>query len=321
MSIHPHFKIIFAGTPEFALPMLEALFESPHEICAVFTQPDRPSGRGQKLHASPIKQFALENNLPVIQPQTLRDSEIQQQIAQMHADVMIVVAYGLIVPQVVLSMPRLGCINVHASLLPRWRGAAPIQRAILAGDAETGISIMQMEAGLDTGPVFERRSCEITQNDTGSSLHDKLAQIGAESLMNTLNKLMADTAHTIAQNDQYTTYAAKITKEEANIQWQQSALDINRLVRAFNAWPVAYSTLNNQHIRIWQATPLNQHSSSLPGTIIQSNKHEIIIATGNGDLRLDSLQLPGGKMLAAREILNAHAALFSPGQQFKTNAS
>lgn len=321
MTIHSHFKIIFAGTPEFALPILEALFESPHEICAVFTQPDRPSGRGQKIHASPIKQFALENHLAIYQPETLRDQQIQQQIAEFNADVMIVVAYGLILPQAVLSIPRLGCINVHASLLPRWRGAAPIQRAILAGDTETGISIMQMNAGLDTGPVFERRSCEISTIDTASSLHDKLAQMGAESLMNILNKLLEDKTHTVAQNDQYATYAAKITKAEADIQWHLSAIEINRMIRAFNAWPVAFSTLNNQHIRIWQATPLSEHSDATPGTIIQNNKHEIIVATGNGDLRLDYLQLPGGKMLSAKDLLNAHTALFNPGQQFKANDS
>lgn len=316
MSPHMPLKIIFAGTPEFALPMLEALFESPHEIVMVLTQPDRPAGRGLKLHASPIKQFALDQHLPVFQPNTLRDEAVQQQLAELNADVMIVVAYGLILPKAILTLPRLGCINVHASLLPRWRGAAPIQHAILAGDTESGISIMQMDEGLDTGPVYERRSCEITAHENASQLHDKLAQMGAESLRNTLDKLQHGNAHTIAQNNDYATYAAKITKNDAAIQWQHTAVEIDRVIRAFNPWPVAFSTLNDQHIRIWQATPLTTSTPALPGTLIQNNLHEIIVATGQGDLRLDNLQLPGGKTLAAKELLNAHAALFAPGQQF-----
>ena len=314
---HHHLKVIFAGTPEFALPMLEALYESPHEICAVFTQPDRPAGRGQKIHASPVKQFALENHLTIFQPTTLRDAQVHQQIAELNADVMIVVAYGLILPAAILTLPKHGCINVHASLLPRWRGAAPIQRAILAGDTETGVSIMQMEAGLDTGPVYERRSCEINATDTASILHDKLMQIGSESLMNTLEKILNGTAHTIIQNDQYVTYATKITKSEANIQWHLPAHEIDRVIRAFNPWPVAYSSLNDQHIRIWSATPLTTITNTLPGTLIQEDKNEIIVATGKGDLRLNHLQLPGGKCLTAKDLLNAHASLFASGQQFK----
>lgn len=321
MEIHRHLKIIFAGTPAFALPMLEALFESPHEICAVFTQPDRPAGRGQKINASPIKQFAVENHLPIFQPNTLRDPQIQQQIADLKADVMIVVAYGLILPAAILSMPKYGCINVHASLLPRWRGAAPIQRAILTGDSETGISIMQMDAGLDTGPVYERRACEILVTDTASHVHDKLAQMGSECLMHTLEKIQQGTAHTHSQNNEYATYAAKINKTEANIDWQQSAQEIDRMIRAFNPWPIAYSTLNDLHIRIWSATPLNSTTNVPPGTLIQNSKDEIIVATGKGNLRLNYLQLPGGKCLAAKDLLNAHAALFAPGQQFKQTTS
>ncbi len=321
MQTQTHLKVIFAGTPEFALPILEALYESPHEICAIYTQPDRPAGRGQKMHASPIKQFALENHLPVFQPNTLRDAQTQQQIADLNADVMIVVAYGLILPSAILNAPKYGCINVHASLLPRWRGAAPIQRAILAGDTETGISIMQMDEGLDTGPVYERRSCEIRAFDTASSLHDQLAQIGAESLLNTLEKLHNGTAHTIPQNNQFATYATKLIKNEANIQWQQSAQEIDRAIRAFNPWPVAYSTLNDQHIRIWSATPLTTATNAMPGTLIQNSKQEIIVATGKGDLRLDYLQLPGGKSLATKDLLNAHAALFEPGQHFTKSTS
>jgi methionyl-tRNA formyltransferase len=321
MQTQTHLKVIFAGTPEFALPVLEALYESPHEICAVFTQPDRPAGRGQKIHASPIKQFALENHLPVFQPNTLHDAQVQQQIADLNADVMIVVAYGLILPLAILNTPKYGCINVHASLLPRWRGAAPIQRAILAGDTETGISIMQMDEGLDTGPVYERRSCEIRAFDTASSLHDKLAQIGAESLLITLDKLHNGTARTIPQSGQFATYATKIIKNEANIQWQQSAQEIDRAIRAFNPWPVAYSTLNDQHIRIWSATPLTTATNAPPGTLIQNSKQEIIVATGKGDLRLDYLQLPGGKSLATKDLLNAHAALFEPGLHFQQSAS
>lgn len=317
MQNHSHLKVIFAGTPEFALPMLEALFESPHEICAVFTQPDRPAGRGQKMHSSPIKQFAVEKHLPIFQPNTLRDPVIQQQIAELQADVMIVVAYGLILPAVILAMPKYGCINVHASLLPRWRGAAPIQRAILAGDTETGISIMQMDAGLDTGPVYERRACEILTTDTASLVHDKLTQIGSESLMHCLEKIQNGTAHTIPQINEYATYATKLNKTEADIQWQQSAQEIDRMIRAFNPWPIAYSTLDDQHIRIWSATPLNTETNASPGTLIQKNKDEIIVATGKGDLRLNYLQLPGGKSLATKDLLNAHAALFAPGQQFK----
>jgi methionyl-tRNA formyltransferase len=309
-------KIIFAGTPQFAATTLQALLASEHEIVAVYTQPDRPAGRGQKLQASPVKELAQQHQLPICQPQTLRQENEQTLLKNWQADLMIVVAYGLIIPKAVLETPKFGCINVHASLLPRWRGAAPIQRAILAGDAETGVTIMQMDEGLDTGSMLYKVTTPIANSDTSQTLHDRLATLGATALLKTLTEL--STMQSETQIDADSCYAKKITKEEAAINWQDSAVNIDRLVRAFNPWPIAYSALEEKTLRIWQTevinTTTNEHTE--PGTIIRVEKTGIDVATGEGVLRLLKIQLPGGKCLAVQDVLNAHAKWFAIGQKF-----
>lgn len=312
------YRIIFAGTPEFAVPTLQALIDSPHEICMVYTQPDRPAGRGQKLTASPIKQLAQQYQLPVRQPQTLRDAAEQQSLAELNADFMVVVAYGLILPQPVLTAPKQGCINVHASLLPRWRGAAPIQHAILAGDTMTGVSIMQMDVGLDTGPVWRIAECPIDEQDTSQTLHDKLRTIGARALLATLEDIQYGALNPVPQNDAEACYAAKISKAEAAINWQQSANQISRQIRAFNPWPVCFSSLGSEVIRIWQAEPMAINSTAPPGEIAHIGKDGIVVGTGSGALRLLTIQMAGGKPVACKDILNAKRNLFSVGMTFTT---
>lgn len=305
-------KIIFAGTPEFAATILEALLGSEHEVVAVYTQPDRPAGRGRKLTASSVKVLALEHKLPVVQPVSLRDEQAQQELAIWNADVMVVVAYGLMLPQVVLETPRLGCVNVHASLLPRWRGAAPIQRAILAGDSETGITIMQMDAGLDTGDMLHIAPCPISADDTAQTLHDKLAELGAEALLDTLDALTTGTCSPAAQDDSLTTYAEKLQKAEAQLDWHQPAALLTRQVRAFNPWPVAFTLLGNgdaKNLRIWMAEPVDLTASGEPGEVIAESRAGIDVTTGDGVLRLTKLQLPGGKPLSAEQFLNANSLL------------
>lgn len=309
-------RIIFAGTPDFAANSLAALIDSPHEVVAVYTQPDRPAGRGRKMAASPVKQLAEQHNIPIFQPISLKNHKEQETLASLNADVMVVVAYGLILPPLALSIPRFGCINVHASLLPRWRGAAPIQRAIMAGDKESGITIMQMDAGLDTGDALLENNCPIKTTDTGSSLHDRLAELGASSLLEVLENLPARQQLAKPQNHDDATYAHKLEKEQARIDWQQSAKEINRLVRAFNGWPVAYSELDDLRVRIWQAQSLNEKHSAPVGTIINSSADGIDVACGDGLLRLQTVQLPGAKALPVSAVLNAKQDLFSPGRQF-----
>lgn len=299
-------RIIFAGTPDFAAETLKALLSTNHEICAVYSQPDRPSGRGRKLTASPVKQLALEHNIPVEQPLNFKEDEAKQILANYHADLMIVVAYGLLLPQSVLDTPSLGCINVHASLLPRWRGAAPIQRAILAGDTETGVCIMQMEAGLDTGPVLSRASCPINIDDTAQTLHDRLAILGADTLLAALPNIVELQNKAQAQNDQLTCYAAKLLKPEAEIDWLLSADQLDRQIRAFNPWPVAQTNWQDQVFRIWSASPVNEKSSVTPGEIITVNKDSIDVATGDGILRLNQIQLPGKRAMPVADFLNAN---------------
>lgn len=299
-------RIIFAGTPEFAAENLKALLNTDHEICAVYTQPDRPAGRGRKLTASPVKQLAVEHNIPVEQPTNFKSEESRQQLASYHADLMIVVAYGLLLPQAVLDLPHLGCINVHASLLPRWRGAAPIQRAILAGDEKTGVCIMQMEAGLDTGPVLAEAQCPILKTDTAQTLHDKLAVLGAETLVASLTDLEYLQTHAQVQDDSLTCYAEKISKQEAIIDWQQDAFTILRQINAFNPWPVSYTNWHDQVLRIWQATVVDDSSSSQPGQVLAVNKHGIDIATGNGILRIQQCQLPGKRAMSVQDFVNAN---------------
>ena len=306
------YNIIFAGTPEFAASILNALIRSSHNIKAVYTQPDRPAGRGRKLTPSAVKEVALQHELPVFQPENLKNSDDQKILADLQADLMIVVAYGLILPTAVLQAPSLGCINVHASLLPRWRGAAPIQRAILANDEKTGVTIMQMDAGLDTGAMLYKAECKIEKTDTSESLHDKLASLGAEALLTTLENL--PTIHPESQNNAEATYAHKIKKEEAQINWHASADEIDRQVRAYNPWPVAFYGKVEHAVRIWKSTVLSQEKTHAePGTIIRAASDGIDVATGHGVLRLLTLQLPGGRALSVADILNARAADFAVG--------
>lgn len=299
-------RIIFAGTPDFAAETLKALLTTAHEVCAVYTQPDRPAGRGRKMTASPVKQLALEHHIPVEQPLNFKEDEAKQILANYHADLMVVVAYGLLLPQQVLDTPTFGCINVHASLLPRWRGAAPIQRAILAGDSETGVCIMQMEAGLDTGPVLSRASCPITIDDTAQTLHDRLAILGANTLLTALPNIVELQSKAQAQNNELTSYAAKLLKPEAEINWQQSADQLVRQIQAFNPWPVAQTIWQGQVFRIWSASLVHEKSSAAPGEIIAVNKNSIDVATGDGALRLNQIQLPGKRAMAVGDFLNAN---------------
>lgn len=299
-------KIVFAGTPAFSVPALQALLDSPHAVVAVYTQPDRPAGRGRRTTASPVKQLAVEAGVPVRQPDLLKSTDEQRQLAAWQADLMIVVAYGLILPAAVLALPRLGCVNVHASLLPRWRGAAPIQRALLAGDTETGVCLMQMEAGLDTGPVLAVRTTPILPEDTGSSLHDRLAEMGAELLSAKLASIEAGRLQPQAQDDRLTSYAHKLEKSEAQLAWDDDAEQLARKVRAFNAWPVAETRLAGRQLRIWDARPVSVATSGVPGTVLSADQEGIVVACGRGALRLLSLQLPGGRPVTAADFVNAH---------------
>lgn len=306
-------RVIFAGTPDFAARHLEALLASDHQIVGVFTQPDRPAGRGNKLTPSPVKQLAEQHHLPLFQPASLRPADNQHLVASLQADVMVVVAYGLILPQAVLDMPRLGCINVHGSLLPRWRGAAPIQRALWAGDSETGVTIMQMDAGLDTGDMLLKLACPITQDDTSATLYDKLAALGPQGLLTTLSQLADGTAKAQKQDDALTTYAEKLDKEEARLDWSLPAEQLARCVRAFNPWPISFFMLDDQPVKVWGATALPQTSAARPGTIVSADKQGIAIATAQGVLLLTQLQPAGKKSMAAHDLLNSRKASFLPG--------
>ncbi len=301
-------RVIFAGTPDFAVPTLEALLAAGHDVVAVYTQPDRPAGRGRQVRPGPVKRCALDHGIEVCQPATLRDAQAQRALAALAADVMVVVAYGLILPRAVLDAPRLGCVNVHASLLPRWRGAAPIQRALLAGDAETGVTIMQMERGLDTGPMLARAARPIGPDDTAGTLHDALAGLGARLLVTTLDDLARGTAVAEAQDAVLATYADKLTKEEARLDWAAPAARLDRQVRGLAPWPVAEARLDGATLRVWEAAPLPGHAAP-PGRIVGVGSEGIDVACGEGLLRLRRVQLPGKRALPAGDFANGRALL------------
>lgn len=313
-------NIIFAGTPDFAARHLQALLDSHHNVIGVYTQPDRPAGRGKKLTASPVKELAIANNIPVFQPGSLRKEPAQQELAALNADIMVVVAYGLILPKVVLDTPRLGCINVHGSILPRWRGAAPIQRALWAGDKETGVTVMQMDVGLDTGDMLLKTNLPIEDNDTSASLYEKLAEQGPVALLQALEGLAANTLVAEKQDEALANYAEKLSKEEARLDWNKSAKQLWQEVRAFNPWPVSYFEHQGNTIKVWQTQVSETTSTAAPGTILSANKHGIEVATADGVLILQSMQLPGKKPLNVADILNARGEWFSPNTRLANEA-
>ncbi|WBA17887.1 methionyl-tRNA formyltransferase [Salinivibrio kushneri] len=308
-------RIVFAGTPDFAARHLQALLNSEHEVIAVYSREDKPAGRGKKLTASPVKQLALEHDLPVYQPRTLRDEQAQAELAALNADVMVVVAYGLILPKAVLDTPRLGCVNVHGSILPRWRGAAPIERAVWAGDNETGVTIMQMDEGLDTGDMLKIATLPIDEKETSGSLYERLAGLGPQALIDCLDDMANGIILAEPQNDAKANYAEKLSKQEAQIDWQQDAAFIERCVRAFNPRPVSYFTLGEQNIKVWGANALDIDVDAAPGTVINTDKHGIQVATGKGVIQLTQLQPPGKKAMQAHELLNARREWFETGTQ------
>ncbi|MBY7703373.1 MULTISPECIES: methionyl-tRNA formyltransferase [Vibrio] len=308
-------RIVFAGTPDFAARHLAALLSSEHEVIAVYTQPDRPAGRGKKLTASPVKTIALEHDIPVYQPENFKSDEAKQELADLNADIMVVVAYGLLLPQVVLDTPKLGCINVHGSILPRWRGAAPIQRSIWAGDAETGVTIMQMDIGLDTGDMLKIATLPIEASDTSASMYEKLAGLGPDALIDCLADIAAGKAEPVKQDDELANYAKKLSKEEARIDWNDDAAHIERCVRAFNPWPMSHFEAAENSIKVWESRVTDQTSDKPAGTILQADKTGIYVATGNGVLVLEQLQVPGKKAMSVQDILNSRASWFEVGTQ------
>lgn len=305
-------KVIFAGTPDFAAQHLAALLDSKHDVVAVYTQPDRPAGRGKKLTASPVKVLGEEHNIPVYQPASLKQDAAQQELAAIDADIMVVVAYGLLLPTAVLNAPKLGCINVHGSILPKWRGAAPIQRAIWAGDSETGVTIMQMDEGLDTGDMLHIATLPIESSDTSATLYDKLAALGPQALVDVLDNF--DSYSPEKQDDALATYAKKLSKEEALINWHDDAAQIERNIRAFNPWPVAWMKIDEHNVKVWSGDVVALDKAVSPGTIVSANKEGITIATGKGALRITSLQIPGKKALSAADVINARQAWFEIGR-------
>lgn len=309
-------RIIFAGTPAFTLPSLTALLASEHDICAIYTKPDTPSGRGQKLHFSAVKKYLIENNLgiPIYQPATLKNEKAQQELQALGADLMVVIAYGLILPPEVINIPRYGCINVHASLLPRWRGAAPIQRAILAGDKKTGVTIMQINAGLDTGDILLIKPCEIKETDTTETLHERLGILGAKALLELITNLQQKKIAPMPQDDSQATLAPKIKKEEALIDWNLTAAKINQKVRAFIPWPIAYTFLKGEILRLWETKVMEKHVNAKPGTVVGLTDHSINVATADKELQLTKVQLANGKILEVKDFLNARRHWFEVGE-------
>jgi methionyl-tRNA formyltransferase len=300
-------NIVYAGTPEFAVPALRALVEAGHRVVAVYTQPDRPAGRGRKLRPSPVKGAATALDIEVRQPQTLRDAEAQAQLRALAPDLMVVAAYGLILPAEVLAVPRLGCVNIHASLLPRWRGAAPIQRAVLAGDAQTGVTIMQMDEGLDTGAMLSCSQTPITSEDTAGTVHDRLARLGAEALLEVLPALDAGTLRGEPQDEARASYARKLSKDEAAIDWSLPAVQIARQIQAFNPWPVAETRFRGQPLKLLEARVTDQAATAPPGTPLAETREGIDIATGDGVLRVLRLQVAGRRAQSAAEFVNGRS--------------
>ena len=311
MSRQP-LRIVFAGTPEFSVPCLEACRASDADVVAAYTQPDRPAGRGRKLAPSPVKQAALAAGIAVEQPDSLKGAEAQATLAAYRPDLMVVVAYGLILPRKVLAIPRLGCWNVHASLLPRWRGAAPIQRAILAGDAETGVGLMQMEAGLDTGPVLLEKRTPITRDDTGGTLHDRLAALGAEALAEGLRRVLAgETLAATPQAAEGVAYAHKLDKAESALDFARPAIELERQVRAFDPWPGSDAGIAGERVRVWAARALEAAPGAASGSVVDANREGIVVACGKGALRITALQRAGGRRISAADYLNARPELRS----------
>ncbi len=307
MNLHGQpLDVVFAGTPGFAVPSLNALLDSRHHVVGVYSQPDRAAGRGRSLRPSAVKQRAAQAGLPIHQPSTLRDESARQLLARLRPDVLVVVAYGLILPAGILEVPRLGCINVHASLLPRWRGAAPVQRAILAGDQETGISIMQMDTGLDTGPVFARARLQIPPGATAGELAEQLAETGGRCLLEVLDALSDGRATATAQDSDGTCYAAKLTRAQARLDWSLDAELLARQVRAFNPGPVAYTLLEDVPLKVWQASPLAEQALQVAGTVVAEDSQGVRVACGRGQLLLTELQLPGKRRMQVRDFLNGH---------------
>ena len=298
-------KIIFAGTPDFAVPALQMLINSAHEVCAVYTQPDRPAGRGRKLSPSPIKKLALAADIPVFQPETLKAGEDLKQLSSFDADLMIVVAYGIILPQSILDTPKLGCLNIHGSLLPRWRGAAPIHRAVMAGDEKTGVTIMQVVKKLDAGDMLHKEECVIEATHSSSDLHDKLADLGALGLQKVLSQIEAGTLVAEKQDEALVTYAEKLEKSEAQLDWSLTAVELDRKIRGLNSWPVAQTLFQGKVLRVWKAKLVDEEVSAAPGTVTLQGKR-MSVATGKGVLDLLEVQLPGGKRMEIRAFLNAH---------------
>ena len=307
-------RIIFAGTPHFAATHLQAL-SLKHEVIAVYTQPDRPAGRGKKITASPVKLLAEELGLKIYQPVSLKDFEQQSMVINLQADIMVVVAYGLMLPQAILQAPRMGCINVHGSILPRWRGAAPIQRTVEAGDLQSGVTIMQMDVGLDTGPMLSITRCPIATNETSGSLYDKLAELGAPALLRTLDSLAAGDAVATPQDHNQSTYAHKIDKTEALINWSDNAEIIGRRIRAFNPFPAAYTELAGLRVKVWGAQ-MASSSCGLPGQIMAADSSGLLVSCGHSALLLTEIQLAGKSRMAVSEILKSRAELFAVGKQF-----
>jgi methionyl-tRNA formyltransferase len=325
MSTRPALTIIFAGTPEFAAEHLKALCASRHRVIAVYTQPDRPAGRGKKLSASPVKELALAQQIAVYQPVNFKSAAAQSELAALGADLMVVVAYGLLLPKAILESPRLGCLNVHGSLLPRWRGAAPIQRALAAGDSETGITIMQMDEGLDTGAMLLKVACPILATDTGASLQERLVKIGPSALLEAIDQLQAGSHKPCPQDDCQSNYAAKLSKEEAALNWRRPALELERQVRAFNPFPIAHAQVLGAgeagRLRVWAAKAVEQTSGAAPGSITQISAAGLWIACAEGQLILEQLQLPGKKILPVHELVRGHADLLRVGGQLEVPAA